>query len=136
MELVWKRKVVFDCIGGSEDFSVLASDNRLDHGNLDLERQARRKAIDIDFVGGDSLRLQEDLLAFFFWELYDLVFDGGAVPRSDPFDDAGVHGRLVQVRLDDFRGRFGGVGNVTRQLAVQLVKDGAAWVPARRGGGT
>ena len=70
-------------------------------------------------------------MAGFIGEAHDFVFDGRAIARAvGVFDDASVHGRLVDVGADDVVGAFVSAGNVavdlTRVVAgtAKVGKDG------------
>ena len=72
---VGKREVIFDSVGGAHDVRLFAANNGSNQSDLDLERQAGREAVHIDFVGGDSLRFEKNLLPFLFRELDDFILD-------------------------------------------------------------
>ena len=92
MELGREGKVVFHGISGPHDFGVFASDNRVNHLHLNVKWQACGKAVDVDFVGGDSFRFEEKLLSLLFREFHDLILNGRAIARADTFNHARIHG--------------------------------------------
>ena len=128
MELGWEGEVVFDGVSRAHDFGVFAADDGVDHFDLDVERKGGGEAVDVDFVGGNAFGFEEDLLAFLFGELDDFVLDGGAVAGADAFDDAGIHGRFVEVGADDRGGGVGGVSDMAGELATLSWQDGAGRV--------
>ncbi len=67
-------------------------------------------------MGGQAFRLDEHLVAFLVGEAMDLVFDRGAVPRANTFDDTRVHRRAVEIRGNDLVGSRIGVGNPAADL--------------------
>jgi hypothetical protein len=85
-----KRKIILDCIRRTKDLGAFATNDSLDHFDLDFKRQAGREAVDLDFVGGDTLWLEEDLLSFFIRELNNFVLNRRAVARAHAFNDPGV----------------------------------------------
>src|SRR6185503_6363825 len=127
-----KGEVILYCISGAEDFCTCATDNRANHVVLDFEWETGRKPVDVDFVGSNSFWFEKDLLTQFFRELDNLVLDGRAVSRADPFDDPGIHGGLVQVCSDDFCGSIRRVGDVTRELTANLCQNGPRWITLAR----
>ena len=124
MELGGEGEIVFDGVGGAEDFRIFAANDGADHFVLALEGEAGGEAVDVDFVGGDALGFKEYLVRGFVGEFNDLILDARAVAGADSFDDAGIHGRLVDVRPDDLAGALGGAGDVTRELATETREDG------------
>ncbi|KAG1245399.1 hypothetical protein G6F65_021253 [Rhizopus arrhizus] len=56
-------------------------------------------------------------MGFLVGKAMDLVFDGRAVARPHPFDDAAVHRRAVQAAADDVVRAGVGVRDPARQLA-------------------
>ncbi len=55
-------------------------------------------------------------MAFFLGEADDLIFDGGTIPRSDPFDPPCVHRGEVQVFANDVMGGSIGVSDPAGKL--------------------
>jgi hypothetical protein len=47
----------------------------MDHLQLDLRRKRRREAVDVEERGGESLRLEKQLMAIAIREPNDLVFE-------------------------------------------------------------
>ena len=131
MKLGWKGEIVFDRVGRTHDLGLFTTDDRADHLDLHLKGQAGGKAVHVDFVRGDSFRFEENLLALLFRELDDFVLNGRTVARADPFDDAGIHGRFMEIGPNDPGRGVGGIGDVAGQLAVDLVKNGPRRILAR-----
>src|SRR5208282_6383211 len=131
MKLSRESEVVFDCVGGAHDFRLFAANNGSNQCYLDLERQAGRETVDIDFVGRNSLRLEKNLLPFLFREFDDFIFYGWTVPRPDSFNDPRIHRGFVQVGADDLSSGIRGISDITRQLAINLGEDGTRRVFAR-----
>ena len=89
------EEVVFDRIAGPRDVRVLEALDAAHERLLHVERQAGRNAVRVDLVRVEAFRLDEDLVRRLVGEADDLVFDRGAIPRADAFDDAGEHRRTV-----------------------------------------
>src|SRR6266446_1574972 len=123
MELRWKCEVVLHGVSRTEYLGVFAADHCSDHIELHLEWQRGREAVDINFIRGDALRFQENLVPLLFWKLHDLVLDGWAVTRTDSLDNPGVERRLVEVVADDLSRSVGRVGDMAGQLTADLGKD-------------
>ena len=83
---------------------------------MNVERQARRNSIRIDFVGGEPFWLEENLVAGLAGEAMNLVFYGWAIAWTDALDDPGIHGRTIQPRSDYRVGFFIGMRNPAGQL--------------------
>ena len=109
--------VVFHRISGTEDFGILEAAHAADEGVLHLEWQARGDAIHINLVGVASLGFQEKLVLRLFGKFDDFVLNARAVARADSFDFSGVEGGFVEIRADDFVGRFVGIGDPAIDLA-------------------
>src|SRR5438132_5280852 len=131
MELGWESEIVFNRIGGAHYFCMLATDDTPHHCDLHLERQTSREAIDVDLIGGNPFRFQEDLLPLLLWEFDDLVLDGGAIAWADPLDDPRVHRRFVQICSNDPSCFICGISDKTRPLPIDSIKNGARGVASR-----
>jgi len=70
---------------------VFQAADRAHQGQLNVEGQAGRHAVRVDFVRRQAFRFEEDVVAVLVGEAVDLVLDRRAVARPDTFDDAGVH---------------------------------------------
>src|SRR6266404_6065625 len=125
MQLCREREVIFNRVCRPEYFGVFTTDDCFDHLDLDIKGQRRREAVHVNFVGSNSLRLQEDLLSFLFWELNNLVFDRRTVSWSNSLNDTRVQRRFVEVSLDDLGRRLGGIGNIAWQLSIEHTENGA-----------
>ena len=90
MQLGWEREIVFDGVSGAHDFGVFEADDGADHFHLDFIGEAGGEAVDIKFFSGNTLGFEEKLLAVFFGEADDFVFDRGTIAWADAFDGAGV----------------------------------------------
>ena len=123
MELGWEAEVVFNSVGGPEDLGVLTADDGLHQLDLDIEWQGGGEAIDVDFIGANALRFEEDLVALLICEPHNLVFDRRAVSWSNALDNPGVERGLVQIGLDDVGRCLGGISDVAWQLASDTLKD-------------
>ena len=62
MELGWKCKIIFNRIGWTHNFRVLAPDDSANQVHLHFKWQAGGKTVNIEFIGFYSLRLKEDLM--------------------------------------------------------------------------
>src|SRR5262245_15669183 len=62
IQLRWESEIILHGVSRSHDLSVFTSNDGPDKINLDVVRQASGQAIDIDFVGGNSLGLKKDLM--------------------------------------------------------------------------
>ena len=117
-EVLRVEVVVFDGVAGTGDARLFEAGDGLDVGDLCCKRQAGGDAVRIEFVGGQAFGFDEDLVAVLVGKAHDFVFDGGAVARAEGvFDDARVHGRLVDVGADDVVRAFVGAGDVAGDLA-------------------
>ena len=83
---------------------------------LNIERQAGRNPVWVNFVGGQPFRFEEYLVRRLVCEPVDLVFDRRAVARSDSFYDAGEHWRAIKTGTDDVVGRGRRMGDPAGQL--------------------
>ena len=110
------QAVIFNGIAGPHHLAVFQPGDGLHKGHLDLCRQGRTHTLDIDFVGPEPLRFQEQLVPVLVGEPDDLGFDAGAVPGPHPFDHAVEHAAPVQVVPDDLMGPGIGVGQVAGHL--------------------
>src|SRR5258707_13850129 len=63
--------------------------------------------------------LQEELVRGLVGELDDLVFDAGAVTRTNALDLARIHGRAVHVFSDDAVRLCRGEGDIARHLLLR-----------------
>jgi len=63
-----------------------------------------------------SFRFEEKLMGGFIREFDHLVFNGGAISRTNPLNSPGVQWRPVQVGSNDFMRFLGGVRNPAGQL--------------------
>src|SRR5206468_1963897 len=97
-QLGWLDEVVLDGIAGTEQHGALESGQRMYQIGLHLPRQARRKAIDVNLAGVETLGLEKNLMAFLVGEPHDLVFEGRAIARTDSANLAVEQGRLIDVR--------------------------------------
>ena len=86
---------------------LFESGNCSNQATLHLERQA--------------FRFDKNLVAALVGKTYHLVFDGRTVARTHAFDDAGIHGRLVQAGPDDVVTAFVGCRDVTAHLARMVL---------------
>ena len=93
--------VVFDRIPRAHDVRLLEPPNRADQLELDVERQAGRDAVRVDFVRIQPLGLEKDLVAGLSREAVDLVFDRRTVAWADALDYAGEHRRTVEPAAND-----------------------------------
>ena len=67
-------------------------------------------------MGIQTLRLDEHLVAGLVGEAVDLVLDGRAVARPDPFDHPGEHRRAIEIVEDDLVGALVGMGDMAADL--------------------
>src|SRR5690606_40898401 len=75
---------------------VLQAGQRVDQIPLHIERQTGGYPVGIYLMRIQAFGLQEHLVGFLVREAMNLVFDRGAIPGADPFDDTTVHGRPIQ----------------------------------------
>ena len=96
----------------------------MQHLELDLGRQRRREAADVERRLVPAFGLDEDLMRRIVRELDDLVFDRGAVARTDPADQIEtVERRTVQILAHQrvrSRVRFGDVTRKLRSARIAL----------------
>ena len=116
VELGWGAVVVFDGVARADDLGVFETWDGADEGVLDFVGEGCGDPVDVVLVGLAAFGFEEELVAVFLGEADDLVFDGGAVAGADAFDDAGVHGGLVEIGADDVVGVRRGVGDPARHL--------------------
>lgn len=88
----------------------------MDEVELDVVGEGGGDAVDIEFVCMAPLGLEEDLVAFFFGEFDNLVFDRRAVAGARAGDFSGVHGGFVEVAADNVVGFRGCPGDVAGNL--------------------
>ena len=107
----------------------------MDHFDLNFEGKAGREPVDVDFIGGDPLWFQEDLMFWFVGEPDVFVFNARTITGSDALNDSGVHRGLVQILQDDLPGAIGGMGDVAGFLTAMSCQDGSRRVrPGRKCG--
>ena len=99
---------------------ILEATDRADDLHLHVERQAGGDPVRVELVGGQSFRLDEDLVRRLVGKAGDLVLDRRAVARAYPLDHPGVHGAAIQVVADHLVGLLIGMGHVARHLARML----------------
>ena len=73
----------------------------MQHVDLYVGRQRRRKALHVHLLGRAALRLDEELVPVLVRELHHLVLDGGAVAGARGVDAARVQGGPVQIVQND-----------------------------------
>ena len=78
-----------------------------------------------------TLRLQKNLVAFLLGETHHLVLDRRTIARPDPFDDAAIHRRLIEVSSDDLVGSGVGVGDPAGELFHVELRV-APWVQSEK----
>src|SRR4249919_768309 len=93
----------------------------MDHFDLDVQGQTRRKAVWIDLHRVQTFRFEKNLVPILVCEAMDLIFDRGAIPRTVALDYARIHRRAVNCAADDLMGARVGVSNVARNLALNYV---------------
>ncbi len=108
--------VVLHGVSRTDDFGVLQSGYGVDELFLHVFRQRGGDAVEVHFVGGESFRLDEDLVAGAIGELDHFVFDGGAVARPGADDEPGVEGAAAHVGFYDAVRLLGGEGDVALHL--------------------
>ena len=65
-----------------------------------------------------SLGLQKELVRRLIWELDDLIFNAGTIPRTNALDLPGIHGRAVNVLRDDAVRLCRSEGDIARHLLL------------------
>ena len=96
--------VVFDGIGRAGHLRVFQPRHRVQHLQLYLLRHGRGEALDIEFLGIQAHRLDEQLMARLVREGHDLCLDAWAVARPNALDDPGIDRTAVQIPSDDLMG--------------------------------
>ena len=112
----WVKVVILNGITGPKDVGIFQPLHRPDQGILNVKWQTGGNAIWIKLVGGQTLGLQEDLVAVFVGKSIDLVFYARAITRPNAFNFPHEHGASVKARSNDLVGSFVGVSNPTRHL--------------------
>ena len=79
---------------------------------LNLDRQAGRQAVDIDFLVAHPLRFQVKMVPFLVGELDDLVFDRRAIAGADALDFSRIQWRQMQMIADDRSDRRGRIAQM------------------------
>src|SRR5579883_181746 len=97
---------------------MLQRRNGAQHGKLNIFRQAGIHALDIDLACLPALWLQKDLMGLLLGKAHHLIFDGGAIARPDPFNQAAVEGGAVQIGADDLMGLVGGMDEIAGKLGA------------------
>ena len=72
-----------------------------EHPDLHLLRHGGGEALDVQFFSVEAHGLHKQLVAELVREPDHLGLKGGAVAGAHPLNDAGVHGRPVQILPDD-----------------------------------
>ena len=86
------EKIVLDGVTGAGNVRVLETADGLNDRQLNIERQAGRNAVWIQFTGIEPLGLDEYLVAVPVREAHHFIFDRGAVTRPHALDRAGEQG--------------------------------------------
>ncbi len=89
----------------------------MDEIELDFVGEAGGTPVDIDFVGMKAFGFKENLMGGLIGKLDKFVLDRWAVTGTDTLDLAGIHGRSMEIRVDDFGGALCGRGEMAGQLA-------------------
>ena len=113
--------IVFDGVAGARDVGVFQPANGAHQRKLHVKGQRGGNAVGIPLARVQPFRFQKDVVAVAPGEAVDFVFNGRAIARADTFDDAGVHGRAVQIGADDVVRARVRVGNPAGQLRRVLV---------------
>src|SRR5215471_10472800 len=106
MQLGRLHEVIFDRVSRPDHLRGFETFHAAQDLALDIDREAGRHPIHIDLVRIDALRLENDLVAVFILEFDDLVFDRGAVSRTDALNLAAEERRAVHVITDDRMNSF------------------------------
>ena len=88
----------------------------MNHFQLHVKRQRRRNTVRVVLVRRQSFRLQENRMTVLTGKTLHLIFNRRAVPRTNAFNDAGIHRRPIQIRQNDVVHFFIGVRDPTRHL--------------------
>ena len=72
----------------------------MEHLDLHVLRHGGGEALDVKLLGVQAHGLHEELVAELVWKADNFCFKRGAVPGPHALDEAGVHGRPVQVLPD------------------------------------
>ena len=88
----------------------------MDHGVLNVAREAGRQAVEIDLGRVAAFRFEEQLVAFLVGKPHDFRFDRGTVARPIRSDLPRVHGGSVEILPDDVVDLLVGVGDPAGNL--------------------
>ena len=103
---------------------MLKTGDRPQEGQLDILRQGGGEALQIDFLGVEAHRLNEELVAGLLGKPHHLVLEGRTVAGTDRLDPAAVDGGAADVLADHFVGLLVGVGDVAVHLVAEAVGGG------------
>ena len=120
LQVAWIEVIVLDGIARAHDMGVFHTANRLHDLDLHVERQGGGNPVRVQLVGGQTFRLDKDLMAFLVGKAMDLVFDRRAITRADTFDHTGIHRRTIKIGRDDFVCPCVGMGNPATDLGRVL----------------
>src|SRR5580692_4030386 len=113
-------RVVLDGVAGAQHLSGFEAGDRLQNRKLDVHGKRGAHAVDVDFVRVQALGFEVELVRFLVRKFYDLVFDRGAIARTDRLDLPTVHRGAMHVLADDAVRFRSGRGDVTRNLRVVM----------------
>ena len=107
-ELGGRVVVVLDRVSRARHPRPLETRDRVQKLELNGHGQGSGQPVDVELVGVEPFRLEEDLMPLRVGELDDLVFDRRAVARTARGDRAAVQRRLLEVAANDVLHRFTG----------------------------
>src|SRR5262249_5811991 len=122
--------VVLDGVARTQHLRCFQPRDRLDHGQLDIDRHGGAHAVYVNLVRVQALGFQEKLMRGFIGELDDLVFDAWAIPRTNALNLAGVHRRTMHILANDAMRLLRSEGDIARDL---LLSDPASAEAEGRG---
>src|SRR5690606_2273006 len=96
MELLGRKEVIFNSVTWSEHFDIFEAPDFFEGFILDIFRQGRGKAIDIDFTGMAAFGFNEQLVAVFVRETIDLILYGWTVSGTYAADPTVEHRRIFE----------------------------------------
>ena len=91
---------------------MLESGDAVQHLDLHLLGHRGREALDVQLLGVQPHRLDEQLMARLVGKGHHLCLDAGAVARADALDNAGIYRAAVEICADYLVRALVGVGQV------------------------
>ena len=121
IELCRIEEIIFDGVTRAINLHITKSGNRLQCPQLNLQGQRAGETVQVIFLGGFSLWLQEELVLITLRKGDDLRLDAGAITRTDTLDLSVVEWRVRQALPQDVVTSLVGVGRPATQLPQQTM---------------